>query len=361
LLQNQLSGAVKVVTGGVGFTVVQDLEQNDTQAGGITAYDAAGTAEATLTDVDVSCGAADVVLPTGRRVLLALTHAYSPAQGVNPATQSTTLHEYAATDGDELWAAQLTSGTTDASADPGPGVCNSSTGGGALPGFSATADGNYAVETLAPSGQVWVIDLTTGAKRASRTAEAALGGVVVDDKLSDGSVVGATFSDPRTGRTVATPSNIADPKDFSNGATYATESTLVMALNPGGSEYSIRSIRLPSATVNWTTGQTPYQVSDVSVTGQTVIGWNHFEDATGVLGYDLNTGHKLWAVGNSQFCAAANGKAVVSVNGQLAVLDARTGKQLSFDPSTGSCPNVLSNGVRWSYGSDGTLSVDQYL
>ncbi len=52
---------------------------------------------------------------------------------------------------------------------------------------------------------------------------------------------------------------------------------------------------------------------------------------------------------------------VVAVNDQLAVLSATTGKQLSFDSSTGECPGVLSNGVRWSYVLNGDLTVDQYL
>jgi hypothetical protein len=365
LLQIPLQGAVNVISSGVGFTVVQDLEDvsSGQQLGGITTYDAAGNREAKITGVDTSCGAADVVLPSQRRVILAEINTSTPAEGVNAATSTTTLNEYDALTGDKLWSTTLISGPT--SDDDSEG-CNSAETEGQLEGFTATSDGAYAVDQIAPTNKAWIIDLTTGSKRASTTAVQALGGVVVDETQnldSDGDVVSTvtSFSDPATGARVGAPSGVDDPKELSNGANYASDSELVYTLEPGSSVEDMEALSLPSGTQQWVVKNAPVDVSDVSVVGSVVIGWNHFEDSTGVAGFSLSSGGLLWTQDSAQFCAAADGKVLVSVNDQLAVLSATTGKQLSFDSSTGDCPNVLPNGARWSYVLNGDLTVDQYL
>lgn len=243
--------------------------------------------------------------------------------------------------------------------------CNSAGTEGYLEGFTATADGAYAVDQDAPSNQAWVINLTTGSKRASDTAVEALGDVVVNESWttdSSGTSIPVTsFNDPKTGARLGAPPGIVDAKDFDLGANYASGSELVYTAEPGGGELDMQALALPSGTRQWVVKNAPVDVSDVSVIGPIVIGWNHYEDSTGVAGFSLSSGAHLWTQPNAQFCAAANGKVVISVNSQLATLSATTGKQLSFDPSTGNCPNVLSNGVRWSYVLDDTLTVDQYL
>lgn len=371
LLRTQLEGAVNVISNGVGFTVVQDLEDISSrqQLGAITAYDAAGTPEAKVTNVDIACGAADVLLPSKRRVLLAETSTSTPAQGVNPATSSATLNEFDAITGQTLWSTTLVSGPT--SENPYDG-CNSANTQGQL-ALTTTSDGAYAVDQVAPAGEAWVIDLTTGAKRASKTAVQALGGVIVDqtqkisDNLGDTTNV-ITFSDPKTGAQLGAPPGVRDAKDLTNGANYASESELIYTLAPGSSEYDLQALSLPGGTQRWVVKNAPVDVSDVSVVGSVVIGWNHFEDSTGLAGFSLSTGAHLWTQRNAQFCTAANDKVVITVNGQLAVLSASAGNQLSFDASTARCPNVLPNGVRWSYSDTGQqipargeLTVDQYL
>ena len=121
----------------------------------------------------------------------------------------------------------------------------------------------------------------------------------------------------------------------------------------------MEALSLPSGTEQWVVKYAPVDVSDISVVGSVVIGWD-LGDSTGLAGFSLSSGAHLWTQANAQFCAAANGKVLIAVNGQLAILSAATGKQLSFDSPTGDCPNVLSNGVRWTY-SNGDLTVNQYL
>jgi hypothetical protein len=366
LLQTQLQGAVNVISNGVGFTVVQDLENPNSlqQLGAITAYDAAGNAEAKITGADNACGAADVVLPSGRRVLLAETSTSTPAQGVNPATSTTTLNEYDALTGDKLWSTTLLSGST--ADDQSDDACNSSETEGQLEGFTTTSGGAYAVDQVAPNGEAWVINLTNGSKRSSTTAMQALGGVVVDeteqtDSNGDTTATFLSFSDPATGSRVGAPTGVDTDSDLNNGAIYATDSELVYTREPGGGEEDMQALAMPSGAQQWVVKNPAIDVSDVSVLGSVVIGWNHFEDSTGVAGFSLSSGAHLWTQTNAQFCAAANGKVLIAVNGQLAILSAATGKQLSFDASTGDCPNVLPNGVRWSYDGNGELTVDQYL
>jgi hypothetical protein len=97
----------------------------------------------------------------------------------------------------------------------------------------------------------------------------------------------------------------------------------------------------------------------LSIVGQVVIGPN---DTDGISGYSLSSGARLWTQPNVQFCAAGNGKVVVLANDQLATLSATTGKQLSYDPNTSSCPTVLPNGASWSYDNDSNqLVVTQYF
>jgi hypothetical protein len=135
----------------------------------------------------------------------------------------------------------------------------------------------------------------------------------------------------------------------------------VYTLAAGGGELDMQAISLPSGVQQWVVKDAPVDVSDVSVVGSVVIGWNHFEDSTGLAGFSLSSGALLWTQGSAQFCTAANGKVLIAVNGQLATLSAMTGKQVSFDPSAKDCPNVLANGVSWSYSPDGDLTVKQYL
>jgi hypothetical protein len=358
LQQSSLDGAVGVISNGVGFSVIQDLLDNAYhEIGNITAYDAAGQSEAKITGVNTACGAADVVLPSQRRVILAENMTSTPAQGVNPATSTTTLEEFDAATGARLWSTILVSGP----ASDGPSGCNSDGRPGQLEGFTSTTDGAYAVDQDAPSDIAWIIDLTTGSKRSSKTALQALGGVVLDGTNvlnSDGDTTQtiSSFSAPATGARVGAPPGVDDPKELTNGAGYATDSEYVYSLGNDGME----ALSLPSGKLLWSVKNAPVDDSDVSVVGTDVIAWNHFEDSTGLAGYTLGSGSFLWSQPSAQFCGAARGKVLIAVNDQLAVLSAATGKQLSFDPSTGECPNILPNGITWS-SDNGSLVVTQYL
>lgn len=167
-----------------------------------------------------------------------------------------------------------------------------------------------------------------------------------------------TLTMPATGKQVGKPTGLHSDHDFDRRY-FADGNSLVMAVNPGSSAYYVKHFELPSGAVNWSTGQTPVQVSDVSVTGSTVIGWNGYEPNTGIVAYDLATGKQLWMLKNAEFCAAVHNRVLVSINRQLAILDATNGNQLSYDASNGDCPSLLANGIRWS--AKGQLIVDQYL
>jgi hypothetical protein len=61
------------------------------------------------------------------------------------------------------------------------------------------------------------------------------------------------------------------------------------------------------------------------------------------------TGHTVWSVNGANndgsYCGYTSGRVYVLDNNQLAVLDAATGKQISFDASQTSCPQVISGAI----------------
>jgi hypothetical protein len=357
LLQEQLAGSTKVITSGTGFSVVNDVVTAGTDRGTVTTYDAAGNKLTTIGNVDADCGAADIVLPSGRRVILALTHKDQPAQGVNPATITVRLNEFDALTSRQLWSTDLIAGSTDT--DDTSIVCNLPTSDGSLTAFSPTVDGGFAVDSeSAPGKPSWIVNLTTGAVRPSTTAVEALGSVIVNQGSDDPSIY---FSDPATGARTGTLAGITDPNDLDFGTDYATKTSLIWVIPLGGDQYKIQSLSLPDAKPAWAVTQPPFEVSDLSATGSILIASNHYETATGIVAYNLSTGKHLWTQPNTDFCGAYNGKVVVAVNGQLATLDAGTGKQVSFDSQQSGCPTILPNGIAWNSAGDGTITVQQYL
>ena len=361
LLQEQIDGSAKVITSGTGFSVVHDVVTANGEDQDVTTYDAAGSKLAMISNVDAGCGASDLLLPSGRRVILALTHEDQPAQGVNPATITVKLNEFDAITGSKLWSTDLIDHSTNTNST-GVG-CNLPTGDGTLIAFSPTVDGGYAVDSeTSPGDPDWIINLTTGAARPTTTATGAIGSVIVN-QVTDNSSGNTSiyFTDPATGTRTGTLADGYDANDLSDGASYATKTSLIYVLALGGSQYEIRSLTLPAAQKAWTLTQFPFEVSDITVTGSTVIASNHYESQTGVIGYDLATGRQLWVQQNSDLCGAYNGKVVIAVNSQLATLNAATGKQVSFDPTQTACPTLLPNGISWNLSDSGTLTVEQYL
>jgi hypothetical protein len=361
LLQEQIDGSAKVITSGTGFSVVHDVVTAAGEDGDVTTFDAAGGKLVTIGDVDADCGASDIFLPSGRRVILALTHEDQPAQGVNQATTTVKLNEFDASTGHRLWSTDLIDQSTDTN-DTNV-TCNLPTSDGTLIAFSPTADGGYAVDSeTSPGDPDWIINLTTGAAKPTATATRALGSVIVNQLTNnDSGNTSIYFTDPATGARTGTLADSFDADDLSDGASYATKTSLIYVLALGGSQYEIRSLTLPAAQKVWTLTQFPFEVSDITVTGSTVIASNHYESQTGVIGYDLATGRHLWTQPNSDLCGASNGKIVIAVNDQLATLNAATGKQVSFDASQSSCPTLLPNGISWDLSGSDTLTVRQYL
>jgi hypothetical protein len=69
-----------------------------------------------------------------------------------------------------------------------------------------------------------------------------------------------------------------------------------------------------------------------------------------VVGFPHEGHGSAWSQQVTAVCGVANSKVLVLANNQLAVLDATTGKQLSYTATSGGCPLVLPSGL----GYDGT-------
>lgn len=194
LLTTQQDGAVSVISNarGTGFTVVDSsIGTSGGRTSVVTAYDSLGKARASLhpSDIDIGCGAADVVLPSGRRVLLGQRITDTAAAGVNPAMRTTTLYEFDAITGARLWILELrTQKLSEAQFED----CVNS---GSLTGFSATIDGAYALNTHGTYPKWWVIDLTTGVGRQSSTTARAVGPLMLDQVIVNGQVKDVAFTE----------------------------------------------------------------------------------------------------------------------------------------------------------------------
>jgi hypothetical protein len=82
--------------------------------------------------------------------------------------------------------------------------------------------------------------------------------------------------------------------------------------------------------------------------------------AFGETAYSLTDGHALWSLSSAEYCGATNGRVFVTDNGSLAVLDALSGQQQSYDPTQSSCPLVINGAIVEGViveGSSGTLTV----
>jgi hypothetical protein len=72
---------------------------------------------------------------------------------------------------------------------------------------------------------------------------------------------------------------------------------------------------------------------------------------TCLVGYNDQTGAKVWQLPSSAVCGVTNSQMLLFVNSDLAVIDLKTGKQLSYVPFGGDqCPTVLPYGLTVSSG-----------
>ncbi|MER6515553.1 hypothetical protein ABT246_01665 [Streptomyces sp. NPDC001553] len=223
----------------------------------------------------------------------------------------------------------------------------------------------------------WVISLTDGTSRAlgyGIRPRAVGNTVLVYDGVCANCLNGmdsVPVTDPATGRELFSfpdhdiIGSLSDvPGDF---ATSSDGSTLFLARRISGDpiSYALQSRSLTTGKVNWEitgtsyTGPASRKVTLVEKAGVVVI-----PDLAAVkqevapevqkdLGVSMADGKKLWSLPGIDVCAANAAGVAVVANGQLVVIDPRTGKQISYTDERSDCGVPL--GEYSFYSKDGAL------
>jgi len=388
-------GRVNVITNGNGFDIVDsllDLSTN-TDESTVTSYDAAGNKLMQLAPGSLTgeCGAADVLVPGLGRIILGYLVTSTPAKGVQPATTSTQIKAWSATTGAQVWSDHLYN------SDPG---CQAYDGN--LQDFSSTPDGRWGV-TLNGSVGGDVINLATGAARPDSHLIGALGNYAVDTSNVVWGTDSPTYiiTDPSTGVVLAKVPNDGTGNGNFNGdapgtigfsgnanlapsglfqtdsasdsppsGTNSDGSELVALPNENGNQPAV-AYSLPTLKVLWQTPGSfqPYIVGDG---GGTLVMLLQDCDSAGdtcLVGVDDQTGTRLWKLLDGSVCGLTNSQMLIDVNNDFAVINIKTGKQLSYTPDNGNeCPQIYSGGLEVGTGADNgdptaaqTLTVTQGL
>jgi hypothetical protein len=396
-----------VISSGAGFSIL--ASPGGQSPATITTYTAAGSKLAVITGgFTAICGAADVAVPgIGRLVITELITSHA-AKGIQPATSSVDLTAWNAASGAKVWTAVVVrSVTTDLSC-----ITESSlsylAGGPDLLYFGVTTDGRWGVYANG-SQSPQVIDLSTGATTSDPTTQGTLGPYLVDACQPGNSLlVLNTLTSPQTGRAFGKSTTEADayhvnascPASAAAGAVpnllYDTPNPLELAVpglfftdsagtSPGTgltstgngllvdnsasvniSNPDIARYSLPAMRPVWKKPGNFYMWGDGGGVVVVTVS-NTQESSPPLIGLNDKTGAEEWHIpGQSgQVCAVTSTEILYAVNGQLAVLSVKTGKQISYGPGQtsggdGQCPAVLPTGVG-AQTSAGTVTLTQMV
>jgi hypothetical protein len=296
----------------------------------------------------------------GVDILLTIQSETTPAQGINPAHTARSLIASDAATLNRLWSVPIDPGSI------GDDYCtvnqmdNSSVDLSNTTWF--TIDGNWVLlRSLTPS---LVINLNTGAPRKMPEATDVAGryilaapvgfGETYADKVSvinpvDGSVVGAATGKSAGGDALmygAGGGNVTQIGVNSFATTYADQTSSIVTQT-----YVLPSLT-PIWSAKWQVASPPLPVTLEPVTGTLIVA-----DIPGVTALSAASGAKRWTANVDGICGVASGKVLVLANNQLAVLDASSGRQLSFDAQISQCPTMLADGYAYTMNQDGTVLV----
>jgi len=354
---------------GQGFSVLTQSYSGSVNSTLVGTYDVSGRQLTTISRAG-SCGVADLITG-GRRIIVTEEVTEQPAQGINPAQYSAALTAFDATSGQQVWMTQI----VQPQAEQVP--CNTSDG--RLSALQATTDGAWGAVmitagTLAASAAV---DLRTGQTYPKPDLRGALGKQLVTGgtQTSGGNGELYVLALPPTWQGLGSFSSGSDPGYVSmddpsavrtglfaqsgSGTGLSSDGTVLFAAQydrgtNGNDGTRLTAYSLPAMTQVWqqdTAGQS-VRYTLLGAGGTTLVVKRDAADGTTTDGLDAASGKELWTLPElDQICGISTKQMLVQANGQTAVLDLATGKQVSFSgPSAGagyssSCPQVLPGGI----------------
>jgi hypothetical protein len=344
--RNQTATAEVIANlGGLGFSIVDEGESPT-----VTSYDVAGgeIGEA-RGGFDDDCGIVDVAVSGGERLVLTQLRTEEPAEGVKPARYSLELSAWNAESDVEEWSSTLVRPGEDDFGCSAPAI---------------TSDRRWALVSLG-AREPLVVDLRTGQTREQKDGYGTLGKFIITTRADAVDVPDPVFAitDPATGRRLGALKGVGFDEEgqiaptgglFPNGGggtpvpgiTSDGERLIALPGEAQGNDQEIVGYSLPEAKPLWRTRKT-YSPTPIGDGGGTFV---FYEDDGSdpdprVKGLDDRTGKYKWSLPNGEVCAITNREMLVGVNGQLAVIDIATGKQLSFDDTESDCPVAYPGGI----------------
>lgn len=348
---------------GVGFVIPTES--------GLQSYNDTGHLLTTIpaTSYAVDCGAADVSTATGT-LLLTENFEQTPAEGIQPATSGVTLTAWDASTGAKQWTDTVSAASTSA-----PGDCDSETQDSDLEGVSVTRNGQWAVFSW--DGTSDAINVSSGKMYPNQSLAGVLGNWVITGTGRNNAQDGPsayTLTVPGSWATLGTSSNpdihivdagdqapagLVNANDSSGSSMATTPDGNELIVEPSSSQGAVEAFALPSLRRLWTSATQATSIQAVSAGAAVVTVEGDGYDF--LVALNLRTGKPIWSV---KFNTAVDGSAgalcditstqvLVATNGQLATLNAATGKQISYrsdpyqtdsDPHP-ACPEVVETGL----------------
>jgi hypothetical protein len=359
-------GRVNLLSNGTGFTVVESLTNGDTDDSQVTSYDAAGHKLTTIGPGRLTgeCGAADIS-PGGRRLLVTAQTATQQAQGINAAQYSLTLTAWDATTGAQVWQAPVVP------PQPDPSILRCSAFDGVLlhrnadpPLLAITDDDAWGVLTAVGTDLATseVLDMTNGHLTPRTDALGTVGNfVVIGDNQADPPQLHVTLPPSWTPlgelAVPGSPSDYRFPDVATNAVLgpYQAASTYVQASDDGTqlfirNDSGITAYALPAMRQIWAQ-QPPNGLVTYAEAGGVLVAGSYANNNRTTTGLDTATGAQKWSLPDLTVCGITRTQMQVLANGQLAIIDLATGKQLSYRPDPyqsidgPSCPQMLGDGL----------------
>ncbi|MEV4723107.1 hypothetical protein [Micromonospora humida] len=356
---------------GHGFDVINSVLQNGDDLSTLQAHDVDGTPIGALPPGSFTgaCGAADVI-NHGRRLIITLLIKTVPAAGITKETHSLEMNAWDARSGEQVWSATPVK--------PTPETLSCQAYDGELQGVATTLDGNWG--TILWSPQSYAVDLRDGRLYPRDDLLGTIGNYVTigtNHTVYDGKPNTVSMTIPGEWRNLGTfktgDTHSSGTLDLARtgrmaetGRSYTGSSGESTLSTPDGSiivtvvgsasygvPYAIKAYRLPSAQPLWTIKTPKYHTDTVHAINASILLFDRAETGAGgrdveYMAVDVRTGKVVWSmkIAGLSTCLLTTRRILIVVNDQFVVLDAATGKQLSYQAGAdGGCPGFVATGL----------------
>ncbi len=377
LVSMTAEGAVSLVTSPTHFALMDELiniaEGADTDESRVISFSSNGSqlAEIKAPELTGKCGAVEADVPGRGSLIVTERVAVHQAEGIKPESSQLTITAWNADGGSNVWS------HTEASVH-GSGDCEP---------ITPTHDGRFAL--LKSGFTTRLLNLGSGAITSSHGASFVIGDYPVrESNPEDPATATYQFLDPASGRVLGHVREIefyTGNTDLAPTGTFKTDSDgtsppaglsedgqRLIALV--GERHRLTVFALPSGRVLWSrdwgtkqfAGPEPYIYADAD--GLALVGvTNDKTEEHQLIAFDDSHGQERWTVPEGPVCGITKRQVLIAVNDQLATLDTATGRQLSYQASSGNeCSELEPGGRSFSTGNEGIgeqrdVTVDQVL